>query len=96
MSHYGKFTAFYKLISIVYNWQIKSDKKFPQNHAVPELFLKIALGTRWFTYIHIWYVLKSNFVCVRIVKSLSRNLVGEHFTSYFDEPNYYYNDTNIS
>ena len=39
-SHYGKFTALQKLISVVLHWPIKSSKNFPRNHAVPGLFLK--------------------------------------------------------
>ena len=37
-SNYRKFTALHKLISVVYNWRIKSSKNFPRNHAVLGLF----------------------------------------------------------
>ena len=46
MSHYEKFTTLHKLFSIAHNLRIKSSKNFPRNHAVPELFFLIALGTR--------------------------------------------------
>ena len=48
ISHYGKFTAFHKLILIVYNWRIEASKNFRRNHAVSEVFFKIALRTRLF------------------------------------------------
>ena len=40
ISHYGRFTALYKLIWLFINWRIKSSKNLPRDHAVPGLCFK--------------------------------------------------------
>ena len=45
ISHYGKFTALHKLISVVLQLtNEKSSKYFQRNHAVPGLFFKNCSG----------------------------------------------------